>query len=90
MPSLQSGEALGHKSSPPAIDEIAVARDRRFDHRVRGTIGEHQDHARASRILRADFAATQTRLELCAFIMRENQRHMARQRTSTESRCTVH
>ena len=42
------------------------------------------------RILRADFAAPQTGFELRAFIMRENQRHMARQRTSTESRCTVH
>ena len=90
VPGLQSGQALRHKPSPPAIDEVAVARDRGFDHRVRGAIGEHQDHARTSRILRADLAAAQTRFELRAFIMREHQRHMARQRTSTASRCTVH
>jgi hypothetical protein len=90
VPGLQPGEALGQKPSPPAINEVAVARDRGFDHRVRGAIGQHQDYARASRILRANLAATQTRLECRAFIMSENQRHMARQRTSTESRCTVH
>jgi hypothetical protein len=41
-------------------------------------------------VLRPDLAAAQTGFELSAFIMRKNERHMAQQRTSTGSRCTVH
>ena len=90
IPCAQTVQAILEKASSPAIDVIAIARDRRFDRRVGGAIRQHQNHPSATRVLRANLSTAQTGLERRAFIMSKNQRHMARQRTSTESRCTVH
>src|SRR5262249_34533935 len=64
VPRLQSLEAFGEKSSPSSIDGIAVTRDGRFGQRVRGAIGQHQNHARAARVLGADLEAPEATFKL--------------------------
>ncbi len=76
-------EPIGEESFPPAIDVIAETRHRGLDRRVRRAIGEHQNHARAPRIFRADFETAEATFEFSPFIGGQGQRHMARQRTST-------
>ena len=87
---LQARNPGGEKPSPPAIDVVAIARHRHFNHRVRRPIGQHEDHPRAPRVLGMDGPTTQAALEFRAFIDRQYQRHMARQRTGPGSPCTVH
>ena len=59
-----------------------------FNQRIRGPVREQQDHARAPRVLRPDLATPHSRFEFATFVMRQHQRHIARQRTSTGSLCT--
>ena len=56
VPRPQPVQPLRQKSSTPAIDVVAVTRDRRFDRRVRCAVGQHQNHPRASRIFRPNLA----------------------------------
>jgi hypothetical protein len=92
-PAISRAEPLqpaGEKPPSPPVDVVAVARDRRFDRRVRFAVSQHQDHPSAARILRSDFEAAHTSLKFSAFVACQCQRHMARQRTSTSSVSTVH
>jgi hypothetical protein len=66
VPGLQAREAMGQKPAPPAIDEVAVTRYRGLDHRVRGPIGEHQDHTRpAARLPRESCGCADGLRALC-------------------------
>jgi hypothetical protein len=90
VPRAQAVEAILEEPAPPAIDVIAIARHGRFDRRVRGPIGQHQNHARAARVLRSDLETAHSPFQFGAFIVRQRQRHMAPQCTSTDSVSTSH
>ena len=81
IPRLQPVESLREKSLPPPVDVVTKARHRRFDRRVRGAIGQHQNHPRAARVLGANLETSETTFQFGSFISRQRQRHMARQRT---------
>ena len=86
----QPRDPIDQKPPAPAIDVVAVARHRGFDHRVRGPIGEQQHDARPARVLRSNFEAPDSAFQFGSFIGCQCQRHMARQGTSTASVSTGH
>ena len=90
IPRPQAVETIGQKAASPPIDLIAIARDRRFDRRVRVTIRQHQNHSGAARILGSDLETAHAALEFGSFIGRQRQRHMAPNSTSTTSESTSH
>ena len=83
-------EARRQESAAPAIDVVAVTGHRRFDGRVRGAVGQHQDHPRAARVLGTNFETAESPFQFGSFIGRQRQRHMAPQGTSTTSSSTSH
>jgi hypothetical protein len=87
---LQPVESLREKSLPPPVDVVTKAGHRRFDRRVRGPIGQHENHPRAARGLGANLETSETTFQFSSFISGQRQRHMARQRISTTSVSTSH
>ena len=86
----QPGQPLGLEPLFPAADVVRVTAHRRRDRRERLAVGQHQNHLRPPRILRADLAAADAAFQFGAFIGRQRQRHMAPQYTTSNSVVTVH
>jgi hypothetical protein len=86
----QALQPLLKKTPTPSVDVVPVARHRRFDHRVRRPIRQHQDHPRATRVFRTDLETTQAAFEFGSLISSQHQRHMPQQGTSTPSVSTSH
>ena len=87
---LQARQARREEPPPPPIDVVAIARQRGFDRRIRIAVGQHQNDPRSPRGLDANGPTPQPGLKFRSFFGIQPQRHMARQRTSTRSRCTGH
>ena len=90
IPRLQARHAVRQKAPSPAIDVVAVARHRGLDRRVRCAVSQHQNDARAARVLRADLETANASFQFGTFIGRQCQRHIARHGTSTTSMSTGH
>ena len=90
IPRPQAVHPIGQKATAPPIDVVAIARDRRFNSRVRVAIRQHQNHPRTARVFGSDLEAAYTAFELGSFIGRQRQRHMAPNSTSTASVSTSH
>jgi hypothetical protein len=83
VPGSQSVQALGHKATPPAIEVIATAPERRLDGGIRRAVGQHQDHLGPLGILGTNRPTGRPSFQLRSIVTRQGQRHAA-QRTSTE------
>ena len=77
IPRPQALQPIGQEPAAPPIDVVPIARDRRFNGRVRVAIRQHQNHPRAARVLSPDLETADAAFELGAFIGRQRQRHMA-------------
>ncbi len=64
IPRPQALQPIGQEAAAPPIDVVAIARDRRFNGRVRVAIRQHQNHPRAARVLCADLETTYAAFEL--------------------------
>jgi len=86
----QALQTVGQESAPPPIDVVAVAGHRRFNRRIRVAVGEHQNHARAARILRSNLETANASFQFRSLIGRQSQRHMGPESASTASVSTSH